>query len=297
MKRDDIKTLIIVIVVCSFFIGLILILNHKSNSDKLEPVSEYNTFFSIYNYANDYVNTIANHNDEKIYNLIYSDYILDNNITTNNISDYIENIEEDISLKVKEIDSVEIKDNYLYYVKGDLIKQLYNSSDIYDSNYEIIVLVDYKTLAYSVYPVLNNNATKIINSIKKIAVEPNTNNKIKGITSISKERICSLYLSDYINYIYQDIDKAYSMISDEKKKEEEFSTLNNFKKYIDDNSDKITSVSDRCLLTEKKNKRIYSVIDKNGNKYDFTENNILNYKVDMYINYIENYDSLDTNNS
>ena len=87
MKRDDIKTLIIVIVVCSFFIGLILILNHKSNSDKLEPVSEYNTFFSIYNYANDYVNTITNHNDEKIYNLIYNDYILDNNITTNNISD------------------------------------------------------------------------------------------------------------------------------------------------------------------------------------------------------------------
>ena len=145
---------------------------------------------------------------------------------------------------------------------------------------------------------IHENVKMGLTSTKKLlSLLLNTNNKIKGITSISKERICSLYLSDYINYIYQDIDKAYNMISDEKKKEEEFSTLDNFKKYINDNSDKITSVSDRCLLTEKKNKRIYSVIDKNGNKYDFTENNILNYKVDMYINYIENYDSLDTNNS
>ena len=47
-------------------------------------------------------------------------------------------------------------------------------------------------------------------------------------------------------------------------------------------------------IDEKLRQELNTMIQTNNEEL---VNNILNYKVDMYINYIENYDSLDTNNS
>ncbi|UKI27600.1 MAG: hypothetical protein L6V91_03070 [Bacilli bacterium] len=45
MKKDDIKTFITIIIICTLIVGLVLILNRKSNSEKLEVVNDYNSFF------------------------------------------------------------------------------------------------------------------------------------------------------------------------------------------------------------------------------------------------------------
>ena len=42
MKKDDLKTLVVVILACGIPLAIVLILNIKSNSDKLEVVNEYN---------------------------------------------------------------------------------------------------------------------------------------------------------------------------------------------------------------------------------------------------------------
>ena len=47
---------------------------------------------------------------------------------------------------------------------------------------------------------------------------------------------------------------------------------------------KISSEADKCLLEKIKDKRVYSVIDTNGNKFVFNEEYIMNYKVDLYLN-------------
>lgn len=283
MKKDDIKTLIVVIVVCSFCVGLVLILNHKSNSEKLESVSDYNTFFSTYNYVTNYINSIASGNSNSVYNLLYSEYIIDNNITIDNVLDYVDDISSEISLKVKDMKYVKIKNNYLYYVKGSLIKEDFDTSSIYDDDYEVILVYDYDTLTYSVYPILDSKANKIIDSIKKISIIVNNDNKIKETELIKKEKICSLYLSDYINYIYKDIDKAYELLSDDMKKKE-FTSIDKFKDFIIGNSNNISSLADKCSLDNIDDKRKYTVIDKNNNRYIFTEESIMNYKVDIYIN-------------
>lgn len=282
MKKDDIKTLVVVILICSLCVGLILILNHKSNSEKLEPVSDYNVFFSTYNYVTNYINKVGSKNNESIYNLLYSDYIVDNNITVDNVFNYVEDISSEISLKVKGIESVKIKGNYLYYINGSLIKETYDASEIYNDNYEVVLVYDYDNLTYSIYPILDGNANKIINDIKKISIIVNNDNKIKETELIKKEKICSLYLSDYINYIYIDINKAYELLSDDMKKKE-FTSVNKFKQYIANNSENISSVADKCLLNNIDDKRVYSVIDNNENRYIFTESSIMNYKVDIYI--------------
>ena len=52
MKKDDIRTFVVIIIICTLITGLVLFLNRKSNSDKLEVVDEYNNFFTITNYVN-----------------------------------------------------------------------------------------------------------------------------------------------------------------------------------------------------------------------------------------------------
>ena len=47
---------------------------------------------------------------------------------------------------------------------------------------------------------------------------------------------------------------------------------------------KITTDADKCLFETVGDKRIYTVIDKNGNRYVFRENSIMNYKVNFYLN-------------
>ena len=41
MKKDDIRTFVVIIIICTLITGLVLFLNRKSNSDKLEVVDEY----------------------------------------------------------------------------------------------------------------------------------------------------------------------------------------------------------------------------------------------------------------
>ena len=83
MKKDDIRTFITIIIICTLIVGIVLILNRKSNSEKLEVVNEYNTFFTTSNYVNNYLNYSSD--SSKLYDLLYSDYIDKNNITVDNI--------------------------------------------------------------------------------------------------------------------------------------------------------------------------------------------------------------------
>ena len=53
--------------------------------------------------------------------------------------------------------------------------------------------------------------------------------------------------------------------------------------YINDNRDKITTEADKCLLEKIGNNRVYTVIDKNENKYIFTEKSVMNYEVSFYL--------------
>ena len=79
MKKDDIKTLIVVIIVCAICLALVFILSRKKNTDTLEPVQEYNTYFSVTNYMNSYISYLSNNDSEAIYSMLSSEYIYKNN--------------------------------------------------------------------------------------------------------------------------------------------------------------------------------------------------------------------------
>lgn len=286
MKKDDIKTFITIIIICTLIVGLVLILNRKSNSEKLEVVNDYNSFFTTTNYVNNFLS--YSKDSSKLYDVIYSSYIDDNNITKDNIFDYIKSYQGDVSIKVTDMKYVKVKDNYIYYVKGKLYQSTFDSVEVIEDNFEVVVLVDINTSSYGIYPIDSNDYKDIINGIKKIKIDNNSNNVVKTSSSISKEQMCVVYLSDYIDKLNNDINSAYDVLSNSMK--EKYVSLDNFRMYINNNLNRITTDADKCSLENVKNKRIYTVLDKNSNKYVFVETNIMNYKVDFYL-----YDNSDEN--
>lgn len=282
MKKDDIKTLIVVAVVCLICVLLVLILNIKSNSEKLTSVNEYNTFFSTSNYINNYLNYLSTNNSNAVINLLHDKYIVDNNITESNVLNSIDSYPENTTIKVKNMEYVKIKDNYVYYVKGILIENGYYEKKEIDKDFEIIVLVDYSNMTIALYPVEELNYEKIIDNIKKINIKKNNYNAIIKSPLITKEQICITYLSDYLETISSNINDAYELLSENMKKT--YTTVDSFNQYINSNINKITTAADKCKLETIDEQRVYSIIDKNGNRYLFNEKTIMNYTVDIYFN-------------
>ena len=278
MKKDDIRTFITIAIICAIIVGIVLIINRKSNSEKLEEVNEYNTFFTITNYINTYISSSSN--TSKLYDLTYIDYINRNNITENTINKFLENYTINSSIKVTDMKYVKIKNNYVYYVKGKIYQNTYDGSEVINNNYETLVLVDFDTLSYAIYPI-DTDYKKVIHKIKKISIENNRNNNVKKSDLITKEQICVIYLSDYISKIDEEIELSYNVLSEKMK--EQYPMFKEYVNYINDNRDKITTEADKCLLEKIGNNRVYTVIDKNENKYIFTEKSVMNYEVSFYL--------------
>lgn len=282
MKKDDIKTLVVVILVCIIPLAIVLILNIKSNSDKLAHVNEYNNFFSVTNYINKYINNTSSENPSDIIGLLDKTYMLDNNIDYNNIFEKIDVYPIGSSISINNMEYVEVKENYIYYVVGEVYQNNFDGRiDI--GEFKCIIQVDFKTLSFSVYPLKKENYKNIIDKIKNINIENNNYNKISNSDGITKEQICALYLSDYLDKIDNNLDTSYNLLSDKMKKQKEFSTLDSYKNYINNNINKMSTSADKCLMEKIKDNRVYSVIDKNENMFIFDEEYIMNYKVDIYL--------------
>ncbi len=282
ISKSEIKTLIIILLICAICTILVFFLSIKSNSDRLAAVTEYNTFFSANKYANNYLNYLSNRNNASIYNLIYKDYIEKNNVTEDNILNTVDIYTDSLSLKIKSMDYVEIKDNYAYYIQGSLIQNNYDSKETIKDNFQIFVLTDFNNLTFAVYPLKNNdNYKKIIDNIKEINIPKNSTNAMTKTASITKDEVCILYLSDFVDKLFNDLNSSYTMLNDNMKKL--YPNINSYQSYIESKINKITTGIDSCKVESGSDGRTYSVIDKNKNRYIFNESSILNYKAEIYL--------------
>lgn len=282
ISKDDIRTLVVVIAVCVICVTLVILLNIKSNSDKLEPVKEYNTFFPITNYVNTYINYVSNMNNKAVYEMLDKKYIVDNKIDENNIFDVIEVYPKDISINTSKMEYVKVDNNYIYYVKGKLIQNNMDKKQEIEDNFEIVVITDFDNLSVSIYPIKDKNYKKVIDDIEDINIEKKEFNIIVNSKAITKEQVCVTYLSDYLDKIVNDFDLAYNILSDDMK--ELYSSKEEYKNHINNIFNNLTTIADKCKLDEIDNSRVYTVIDKNNNRYIFTEESIMNYKVELYEN-------------
>ena len=153
ISRDDIKTLIVVLIVCSVSTVIILLLTRKSNYDNLSNVNEYNTYFSITSYANTYITALADNKSTEYLSILDKEYITNNNINEDNAFDNTKEYPSGSSLNVTNMKSVRLKDSYLYYVKGRVYQNDIDGKTLVDDNFQALIKLDFDNTAYSVYPV------------------------------------------------------------------------------------------------------------------------------------------------
>lgn len=286
MKKDDIKTMMVVLVVCAICGVVVLtfyIQNRNASRYTLKTVDNSNMYFMALNYVNYYVNNLSMQNDEVIYDILDDKFIEKNEITLTNVFDKIRVYPRNSLVKVREIYYLDFDNNYIFYVEGIIYQDNIDDRISIDDDFSIIVTVSNDDDAFSIYPTTKNEYEKAIKSIKKISIKKNDNNGLISSELVNKEKMCVLYMTDYIDYIYNSNDKGYSLLSDSMK--EKYETLEEYQNFIDSNLDKFSTVADKCNVRKKEgNNKIYTVIDKNNNTFIFTENAIMDYVVDFELN-------------
>ena len=250
---------------------------------EMEQVSEYSYFFSVVNILNKYLSYVKDQNNEALFAVLHPEYLDAYKINNNNLYDNIGNYENSLQLsfKARVMDCKKYNDRYLYYVKGDIVENNFESSNIVASDMMYLVNVDYENITYAIYP-LNYlyKVLPIIEPEKEILL--NYYNELIGSNIVTKDYLCNLYLNDFLWQINNNIDKTYDLLEKDFRLKY-YSKKNNYLDYMNNNKNKISSQVFSCSsLSGERN--IYEVKDMNFNSFIFTEESIMNYKVEFTLN-------------
>ena len=185
-----------------------------SERSKLHEVDNVDDFFEVVNCINQYLGAVNKNilndysgNDASemkksmqvnIYNILSQEYVADNNITENNVFDYVDDIDSVvlfyIPLKMNVLESEdESTKRYVAYgieedIENNYIKDLY-----------IIVNVDQNNRTFSIEPIIDkqyNDINEINIENKAIEITKNDNNQIAQ-TNINDEYVSQKYLDYY----------------------------------------------------------------------------------------------------
>ena len=146
---------------------------------------------------------------------------------------------------------------------------------------KFLLNVDYENLTYAIYPLsFLYEILPVINPQKEII--KNKDNGLIGSNVITKDYICNLYLSDFIRIVNNDLDKSYDLLASDFRRKN-YRKKSGYIDYMNKNKSKLSSQIYSCNSLSAKN-HVYEIKDMNFNTYTFTEESIMNYKVEFTIN-------------
>lgn len=293
-------TIMIIIIIVSILI-LVIFLGKNNEEDSnteetvqkveyinnnIESISNNKKLFAVKNCIQDFIKQINVNNvvyytgGERIeqsiiskwtYSLLSTEYINNNNITEDNVYNYVNNIEEKLTFIPLKINVLECKSTTRYAIYGFTCTQ----TNEYKEDVYFILNVDNNNNTYSIEPILN---AKSIDEIKlnseDLVIQPNRYNTYEE-KDITDEDICQLYLSNYKTMMLSNSELAYNYLDNEYK-DKKFGELKNYENYIMENKNKISQSE---LENYKINGSEYICVDQWENYYVFNINEILNYNV------------------
>lgn len=101
-------------------------------------------------------------------------------------------------------------------------------------------------------------------------------------TYVSDEDMARIYLNDYINTMYSDVDKAYELL-DKEYRDKKFGNIDNYKNYIK-TLNNLSYKVDSFYLDNSHKYKVYGVYDTNGNMFIFKSVGVMQYTV-----YLDDY--------
>lgn len=220
--------------------------------------------------------------DEEINNgilkLLSEDYINKNNITTNNIKNYIYNINKSSMFIPREI---------IKYYESEQVNSFVINGLVEDKDYNpimeisLILNIDTKNVTYSI-EILNTKQN--LNTIKPKQIkeiEIKSSNEFKYM-QLTDENIIQTIRDVYIGTVIGYPEIFYNSYLAEDYKKAKFSNVAEFKDYISKNTNRIKETAIlKYNKTENEQETTYILEDKYGNNYILKYNSINKYK--MYL--------------
>lgn len=295
-KLIIIRTSIIVILFFLLFLLAYLVDDFAKQADKqneiakpsetmpfqMEYVQDYSSFFNVVNDLNTFLNYHQKRNTLALTSVLHQKFIQENNINYNNVMQYLDDYGvEQLSFKAHKMYFSKTNNNYIYYVKGDVVALLFENQTVVKDDARFLVAIDYDNITYAIYPLKDTQEENL--PFNNVYIKPNDYNQFKGTNVITNNYICNLYYSEFYNILQTSPVDTYDLL-DQKFKEGRYRKADNYVSYIEKKLVKISPEIAECQLSTDIGQRVYTIKDQNYNIFTFTEESIMNYKVKFSLN-------------
>lgn len=267
----------------------------EGTNGEFVDVSGYNNFFEIRGYVNMYLSRINMNSSiyknqdgsledknsiyKGIIDLLSKEYIDKNNITADNVENFVNKINQDVifvplHMKMKGVD------NLGRYLVSGFLTDINNG---YVGDFSIIVNVDLANETFAIEPVLGTSINENAVGSLDVSIEKNDNNGMY-FQDVDDEYISKEYINTFKRIMLSNPKLAYELL-DEEYRNKRFGDLKSFTEYIDSNKSFVNSITlGKYLVNDNDGYREYICIDTHGNYYRFNEKSITDYSVmlDLY---------------
>ena len=239
------------------------------------------------------VKTISNETiNENIYTLLSQNYIKENNITIDNLNNYIDNIDKNVIFDVLNIKRY-INNNSYQYITYGILTDIENNF-IKFAYYN--VYINFTNNLFAIEPILKSVSNIAEIEKKDVIIKKNNYNDIP-INNLTQEGIIKEVLNTYKRLMLAKPDLAYEYL-DDSYKEKKFGNVDNFINYINKNKKQLVQLRLNQYSYNDYNDYIQLIcVDQNGHYYIFNEEYPMNYIVilDTYTidlpEFVEQYSS------
>ena len=234
----------------------------------LDTINKQNSSYYGFDENRDYVLILSEKEiKEKVYKLLSTEYIKENNISIDNVYQYVDNIEEKLFFIPLQMGVVE-KDTIEKYLVHGIVQTMENEyvKDIY-----LMVNLDTANKTFSIEPLDDYDSIDEINiKNNNINIEKNDENTYE-YEKVNYEYIVKEYIDAYKKLALSSPEIVYNLL-EEGYCEKRFGSIETFIKYIDDNSKEIIALQPSGYLTNQyQDYTEYVVKDKYNNLYIFNE--------------------------
>lgn len=247
--KNFIIFLIFILIIALIIFGVVMIYQKKGENPTPNPqpneqtdltkqigvVKDYPTYFSVEKMLNNYIQSVYEQNKEALYCLLDNSYILENNLTLDNVLSSIYNITKYNSKAIiTQMYGQQNNEASIYYIECMLEKE-YNENKYYFALY-----MDNINNTYSVKPI-DEKALKIAvnypnDNLSRTEIKTNNYNKIV-LSNPEEQEIATKYFESFLTNMLYYPEYAYTLI-DREYKSEHFETYEDFNNYIEENKEK-----------------------------------------------------------
>ena len=252
--------------------------NKNIISKEIEELKSDELFFALQNTINSYYNMLSNKKTDDLLKILDDDFRKEKQITSSNLYSIINSEYETVSFIAKSIYYNPNSSITYYFVNGYLTNLTMMEDDYqYYPNINFLIVVDEKTNYFCIKPLDNSINVSDYSKSYDIKEKKITNEYLLSSYTISEKNKLSVYITEFLDLMVYDNNRAYSMLDEiTKKKYQNRVDFENNLFYIYNN---ISTIIFGYSVKENNGEKVYSITDDYQNKITIYEKNTMNYKI------------------